>query len=117
MYLSRHQTLAGPRWALDGKFLPQGLSLSALLAVPRQAAVNLLQPFKLDEAANGELLAPIDAGQEVWGSGVTYLRSRAARMAESTTADVYSKVYDAERPEIFFKQIGWRTVGQGQPVR
>ncbi|MCB0105083.1 MAG: fumarylacetoacetate hydrolase family protein, partial [Caldilineaceae bacterium] len=49
--------------------------------------------------------------------GVTYLRSRDARKAESTTADVYQKVYDAERPEIFFKQLGWRTVGSGEDVR
>jgi len=68
-------------------------------------------------AIEGTLLAPVEANQEVWGSGVTYLRSRDARKAESTTADVYQKVYDAERPEIFFKQIGWRTVGSGQQVR
>ncbi|MEZ4676631.1 MAG: hypothetical protein R2932_20635 [Caldilineaceae bacterium] len=48
---------------------------------------------------------------------MTYLRSRDARKAESTTADVYQKVYDAERPEIFFKQVGWRTVGSGEDVR
>ena len=117
MYLSRHQTLAGPRWALDGHFLPSGINLSSLLALPRQASLDLLQSLTLHEAATGELLAPVDANQEVWGSGVTYLRSRAARMAESTTADVYSKVYDAERPEIFFKQLGWRVVGSGQQVR
>ena len=64
------------------------------------------------------LLAPLDDHQEVWGSGVTYLRSRDARKAESeTAADVYQQVYDADRPEIFFKQVGWRTVGHGQTVR
>jgi 2-dehydro-3-deoxy-D-arabinonate dehydratase len=117
MHLTRHQTVAGPRWALDGNFLPRGLTLSALLALPSQTASNLLQTLRLSEAASGDRLSPIDPGQEVWGSGVTYLRSRAARMAESTTADVYSKVYEAERPEIFFKQLGWRVVGHGQPVR
>lgn len=117
MYLTRHQTINGPRWALDGHFLPGGLDLSALLAVPRQACLSLLQALPEGAPATGALLAPVDAAQEVWGSGVTYLRSRAARMAESTTADVYSKVYDAERPEIFFKQLGWRVVGMGQPVR
>jgi 2-dehydro-3-deoxy-D-arabinonate dehydratase len=117
MYLTRHHTREGPRWALDGRFLPRGLNLAALLAMPRQACVALLQSLSLTETASGELLAPVEDGQEVWGSGVTYLRSRAARMAESTTADVYQKVYDAERPEIFFKQLGWRTVGHGQPVR
>jgi 2-dehydro-3-deoxy-D-arabinonate dehydratase len=62
-------------------------------------------------------LAPIDADQEVWASGVTYLRSRDARRAESKDADVYERVYDADRPEIFFKATGRRAVGHGAPVR
>ncbi|MCA9880444.1 MAG: DUF2437 domain-containing protein, partial [Thermomicrobiales bacterium] len=45
------------------------------------------------------LTAPIDA-QEVWAAGVTYLRSRNARMEESSQSDVYDRVYDADRPEI-----------------
>ena len=51
------------------------------------------------------LLAPIGS-QEVWAAGVTYLRSRAARMAESKDAgggDFYDRVYSAERPELFFQ--------------
>ena len=59
-----------------------------------------------------ELLAPVES-QEVWAAGVTYLRSRVARMEESSEADVYAKVYEAERPEIFFKSAGWRVVGHG----
>jgi 2-dehydro-3-deoxy-D-arabinonate dehydratase len=102
---------------VDGKFLPRGLDLATLLALPHSICTDLLHALSWNEAAEGALLAPLDPHQEVWGSGVTYLRSRAARMAESTTADVYSKVYDAERPEIFFKQLGWRVVGTGQPVR
>jgi len=118
MHLTCHQTASGPRWALDGQFLPQGLTLSALLALPQPAMLTLLGALSSGESvADAPLLAPIEASQEVWGSGVTYLRSRDARKAESTVADVYQKVYDAERPEIFFKQIGWRTVGSGQPVR
>lgn len=117
MYLTRHQTLDGPRWALGGRFLPRGLTLSTLLALPHMTCMDVFHSISLTETATGDLLAPVDGEQEVWGSGVTYLRSRAARMAESTTADVYQKVYDAERPEIFFKQIGWRAVGHGQPVR
>ncbi len=118
MYLTRHSSSAGPRWAVDGKLLPAGVMLSTLLALPDAGLRSLLAELATDEEANGELLAPLDDHQEVWGSGVTYLRSRDARKAESeTAADVYQKVYDAERPEIFFKQIGWRTVGHGQPVR
>lgn len=118
MDLTRHNTITGPRWAVDGKFLPAGVTLSGLLALPAAGLAGLISQLKTDESANGELLAPIDAAQEVWGSGVTYLRSRDARKAESkTSADVYQQVYDAERPEIFFKQVGWRTVGHGQNVR
>jgi 2-dehydro-3-deoxy-D-arabinonate dehydratase len=58
------------------------------------------------------LLAPAES-QEVWAAGVTYLRSRAARMEESSEADIYARVYEAERPEIFFKSAGWRVIGHG----
>ena len=57
------------------------------------------------------LRAPVDQ-QEVWAAGVTYKRSRDVRMEESTQQDVYEQVYDASRPEIFFKTNGWRCVGQ-----
>lgn len=117
MYLTRHQTLQGPRWALDGHFLAQGINLNSLLALPRSTMHDLLQGQSAGPTAEGPLLTPMEGNQEVWGAGVTYLRSRQAREAESTTADVYAKVYDAERPEIFFKSIGWRAVGHGQSVR
>lgn len=64
----------------------------------------------LDE---GKLLAPVGS-QEVWAAGVTYLRSRAARMAESKDAgggDFYDRVYSAERPELFFKSLPQKVVG------
>jgi len=61
------------------------------------------------------LLAPVDE-QEVWAAGVTYERSRDARMEESTEIDVYARIYDAERPEVFFKAPGWRCVGDFQPI-
>lgn len=57
------------------------------------------------------LLAPVDGLTEVWAAGVTYMRSQEARMEESGTPDVYSKVYDAERPEIFLKATSRRVVG------
>lgn len=118
MNLTRHNTTTGPRWAVDGHYLPAGVSLAGLLALPAAGLADLLGQLKTAEAAAGPLLVPIDSAQEVWGSGVTYLRSRDARKAESkTSADVYQLVYEAERPEIFFKQVGWRTVGHGQNVR
>jgi 2-dehydro-3-deoxy-D-arabinonate dehydratase len=64
-------------------------------------------------------LAPI-IGQEVWAAGVTYLRSREARVQESQDAgggDFYDRVYDAARPELFFKSTAHRTVGPGGHVR
>lgn len=65
------------------------------------------------------ILAPIDS-QEVWAAGVTYFRSRAARMEESKDTGgsaIYDRVYEATRPEIFFKAVGWRVSGPGEPVR
>jgi 2-dehydro-3-deoxy-D-arabinonate dehydratase len=62
------------------------------------------------------LLAPVER-QEVWAAGVTYLRSRAARMEESDfSASAYDKVYAAERPEIFFKSLPEKVVATGEPV-
>ena len=61
------------------------------------------------------LCAPVTP-DEVWAAGVTYERSRDARMHESTDQDVYARVYEAERPELFFKATGPRVVGPGAPV-
>jgi 2-dehydro-3-deoxy-D-arabinonate dehydratase len=63
-----------------------------------------------------ELLAPVD-DQEIWAAGVTYLRSKKARMEESEfSASAYDKVYEAPRPEIFFKSLGAKAVGPGAKV-
>jgi 2-dehydro-3-deoxy-D-arabinonate dehydratase len=67
----------------------------------------------------GDLLAPIGT-QEVWAAGVTYFRSRTARMEESKSSgggDFYDRVYSADRPELFFKATPARVRGPGQPVR
>ena len=117
MYLTRHLTPAGPRWALDGCFLPPAFNLGLLLELPAAAVADLLAALPTGEPAEGALLAPIEPLQEVWAAGVTYLRSRDARKEESSAADVYQKVYDAARPEVFFKAAGWRVVANGQPVR
>ena len=68
---------------------------------------------------SASLLAPISQ-QEVWAAGVTYYRSRGARMEESKDAgggNFYDRVYSAERPELFFKSTASRTVGTGGKVR
>lgn len=73
-----------------------------------------------DDATEGaRLLAPIGS-QEVWAAGVTYYRSRDARMEEaqgSGGGSFYDRVYSAERPELFFKATPHRVVGPGQHVR
>ena len=64
-----------------------------------------------------ELLAPVDGRTEVWACGVTYEVSRDARVEESQhAATVYERVYDAERPELFFKAAAWRVAGDGEAI-
>lgn len=67
------------------------------------------------ESSNMRLRDPVRP-DEVWAAGVTYERSRAARMHEAKEKDVYERVYDAERPELFFKSTGRRVVGPGDRV-
>lgn len=72
----------------------------------------------LAERIKTDVLPPIRQ-QEVWASGVTYMKSREARMEESKDAgggDFYARVYDADRPELFFKATAARTVGTGADV-
>lgn len=94
--------------------------LADLLARPADeiraicSAPGRVETVPLEQA---ELLAPVDGQTEVWAAGVTYERSRTARMAESErSADIYDRVYDAERPELFFKSAAWRVSGPGVPV-
>ncbi len=73
---------------------------------------------QLDDKPVDDFLAPIGS-QEVWAAGVTYLRSKIARMEEAESAgggDFYDKVYNADRPELFFKSTPYRTVGPNQSV-
>jgi 2-dehydro-3-deoxy-D-arabinonate dehydratase len=116
MYLTRHQTHQGPRWALDGALLAPAISLSSLLALSKASMLDALSGAATSIAAHGDLLPPVDPQQEVWAAGVTYLRSRQARQAESKVGDVYQRVYEAERPEVFFKASGWRVQGHGMSI-
>ena len=117
MLLTKHHFENGIRWAVDGRFLPSNLNLTMLLGLSRESMQNLLEEASGGLPAYGAEEAPIDPNQEVWAAGVTYLRSREARKAESTVADMYQKVYEAERPEIFFKSLGWRVAGNGGAIR
>jgi hypothetical protein len=115
--LTKLQTARGPRWAIDGRLLAEDFQLGRLLNLPAADMWNCLDSAAGGEAPGGTPLAPVETTSEVWAAGVTYLRSRVAREAESTVKDVYAKVYEAERPELFFKAPGWRVAGHGMPIR
>jgi 2-dehydro-3-deoxy-D-arabinonate dehydratase len=117
MKLTRHSTPRGPRWALDGRFLAESFRLGLLLELSPAFVVPFLESVSSEDPASGPLLPPIEDDQEVWASGVTYKRSREARTHESEVKDVYEKVYEAKRPELFFKSPGWRVVGPGMRIR
>lgn len=80
--------------------------------------VKKISDDEFRQLINSSLLAPIGT-QEVWAAGVTYLRSRDARMEEAKDAgggDFYQKVYEAERPELFFKALPHRVAAHNQNV-
>jgi 2-dehydro-3-deoxy-D-arabinonate dehydratase len=78
------------------------------LTLPDAESCTPPDPWRLDVP----LIAP-----ETWAAGVTYRRSRDARLEESQAADVYDLVYEAQRPELFLKDAGGRrTVGPGEPI-
>ena len=89
--------------------------LSYWLDVPWAAGEDLQLTATVVHALS--LLPPVDQ-QEIWAAGVTYTRSRKARMEESDgAASFYDKVYEAPRPELFFKANAYRAVGPDRPVR
>jgi len=83
------------------------------IAAPLQRVNWIEQPSY--SLAGVTLKAPIGT-QEAWAAGVTYLRSREARMEETHTPDIYDRVYDAERPELFLKATPLRVVGPDEAV-
>jgi 2-dehydro-3-deoxy-D-arabinonate dehydratase len=100
------QTYALPESNLDTLLSREDLREYLLRRIPSL-------PTAAEVPTDGPVLPPIGT-QEVWAAGVTYFRSRAARMEESKTAgggDFYDRVYHAERPELFFKSTASRVVG------
>jgi 2-dehydro-3-deoxy-D-arabinonate dehydratase len=79
--------------------------------------LQMLQALPVGKTAVHPLLPPLEPTHEVWAAGVTYRRSQEARERESEVKDIYEKVYAAERPELFFKAIGWRVAGHQMPIR
>jgi 2-dehydro-3-deoxy-D-arabinonate dehydratase len=93
-------------------------SLAALLALSLAEIRDVTAQAAAAPTVAGTvtLMPPADGRMEVWGAGVTYFRSREARLEESGGADFYDRVYDAERPELFFKSVPWRIVTHDQPI-
>jgi len=112
--------------------LPDGLALTEgeeiVAGLPQRTVSELLRLSlsELRRALEGAprtagqrvkmTLAPIDGQTEVWAAGVTYRRSEEARVEESGTPDIYTKVYSAERPELFFKATPRRVAGPEEAV-
>src|SRR5262252_2622485 len=109
------QTEQGANYLLDANWDELINREDSLASLRKPASAFQPGPSNIDEI----VLAPI-VSQEVWAAGVTYYRSRTARMEESRDAgggDFYDRVYAAERPELFFKSTASRTVGHGGKVR
>ena len=118
-----YRTANGPFVEQEGKYyrVPES-SWDALIAHDDLGGYLLSLANSGNPAADFSA-SPIEApigSQEVWAAGVTYYRSRSARMAEAKDAgggDFYDRVYSAERPELFFKATASRVAAPGAPVR
>jgi 2-dehydro-3-deoxy-D-arabinonate dehydratase len=111
----------GPaRWAVrdegGDRLLPGDFSLGEALSSGLDHFRRSLAAATGEAVTLASLAAPVDQWTEVWAAGVTYRRSREARREESRAPDVYEMVYDAPRPELFFKSLGWRVRGHGQAI-
>jgi 2-dehydro-3-deoxy-D-arabinonate dehydratase len=119
------QVVDGMIYDLSGTGAPSFATMAALLRASVMTGVGTLLRevdlsalpahlyAELDRAPAPDvphLLPPVDE-QEVWAAGVTYAWSREARVREARSKEVYVRVYEAERPEIFFKSIGLKVVG------
>ena len=115
-----YRTPSGIRLAHEQALRDVSLSIDEVFRSSDPLAL-LRQTWEKGEASDGEsprLLAPVGS-QEVWAAGVTYYRSRTARMEESEQAGgdrFYDLVYEADRPELFFKATARRIQDPGEPV-
>lgn len=109
--LARGPAARGPAEVLPAR------SLDALLSAARDGALleALAEPSTATVPDDARVLCPLES-QEVWAAGVTYSRSRDARMEESGDPDHYDRVYDADRPELFAKAAPGRAVGHGDDI-
>jgi 2-dehydro-3-deoxy-D-arabinonate dehydratase len=101
---------------VSGHFTMALHELLRLSASELRRSVEQAQVESTDSRPTVDLRAPIDGKTEVWAAGVTYKRSVDARMEESETPDIYTKVYTASRPELFFKGVAHRIAGPGTAI-
>jgi 2-dehydro-3-deoxy-D-arabinonate dehydratase len=108
------------RWAAGeveegpSRLVPEGVRLDLILAgdgTLDEAIASADDPIP----EGWQVIAPVES-QEIWAAGVTYLRSRDARIEEALEASPYDRVYEAERPELFLKAPGWRAVGPNAEI-
>jgi 2-dehydro-3-deoxy-D-arabinonate dehydratase len=112
----RPRLARGPAGDGPAELLDSGASIDGLLGGDPGALEALLAAPAGDPVPDGvPVLAPA-GGQPVWAAGVTFLRSRDARLEESKGLDAYDKVYLAERPELFLKALPGTARGPGQPI-
>ena len=131
MQIIRYAGPDGVRVAVTGEAGPRVLpvaSVAELLSMPLDRMRSVVEASgepaggpaggSAGGPAGGPLrpLPPVDGLTEVWACGVTYERSSEARQEESDVADVYARVYTADRPELFFKSPAWRVCGDGEPI-
>lgn len=117
-------TDTAPRIGIIDHDLVRELRAASLAELLRESADGLRRLLQDDwtggarhALADVSLLAPIDGRTEVWAAGVTYEMSQRERMKESEgAARLYQQVYDAERPELFFKSAAWRVRGPGETI-
>ncbi len=117
-----YSTATGLVLERDGKFFDPARPLSLDAVFQSETPLQLVESALLgatSRAAPTVLLAPLQS-QEIWAAGVTYFRSRTARMEESKDAGggtFYDRVYSADRPELFFKATPHRVAAPGSGVR
>jgi 2-dehydro-3-deoxy-D-arabinonate dehydratase len=112
----RRRLARGPATDGPAELLEDGASIDGVLGGDPGALEALLAaPAGAQVPDGAQLLAPA-GGQPVWAAGVTFLRSRDARLEESRGLDAYDKVYLAERPELFLKALPGTARGPGQPI-
>ena len=92
------------------RLVPEGTSLDGILAGNGRTLEEAIASASEPVPEDSRIVAPVES-QGIWAAGVTYLRSRDARVEEALEPSPYDRVYEAERPELFLKTPGWRAVG------